>query len=69
MSDRDEIDAGCPATLYDGGNVTHCTFQEAVIALAHLPADRKQEATIQIEGGAIYRARDIERGIFHVPSR
>jgi len=68
MSDRVEFDAGRPSTLRDGENVTHCTFQEAVIALDHLPIDRQQQATIQVEGGAIYTARDIKDGIFHVPS-
>jgi len=68
MSNRVEFDAGCPSILRDGENVIPCTFQEAVIALAHLPADRQQQATIQVEGGAIYTARDIEDGIFHVPS-
>ena len=67
MSDRTEIDDSLPATLYDAGNATHCpTFQEAVIALAHLPIERQKNATIRIDGGAVYTARDIEKGLFRL---
>ena len=63
MSDTDKIfaDARKPATMHNGGHSTnYYTLQEAVIAWNHLPDNERTQATIEVSGGPIYTAKEIE---------
>jgi hypothetical protein len=69
MSDKIYVDASQPATLRHSGHSVECpTLQEAVIAWRTLPDKDRHQATIQVLGGPLYSADEIDR-LYHEPKR
>jgi hypothetical protein len=67
MSDKIYVDASQPATLRHSGRSVECpTLQEAVIAWRTLPDKDRHQATIQVLGGPLYTADEIDR-LYHAP--
>jgi hypothetical protein len=56
------VDASQPATLrYEGHSVACHTLEEAVSAWMRLPDDEREQATIRVNDGTIYNAKEIGR--------
>ena len=67
MADKIYVDASQPATLRHSGRSVEChTLQEAVIAWRTLPYKDRHQATIQVLGGPLYTADEIDR-LYHAP--
>jgi hypothetical protein len=67
MSDKIYVNASQPATLRHSGHSVECpTLQEAVIAWRTLPDKDRHQATIQVLGGPLYSADEIDR-LYHAP--
>jgi hypothetical protein len=66
-TDKIYVDASQPATLrHDGGSVECPTLHEAIIAWRKLPDKDRHQATIQVLGGPLYTADEIDR-LYHAP--
>ena len=66
-ADKIYVDASQPATLrHAGGSVECATLHEAVIAWRELPDKNRPQATIQVRGGPLYTADEIDR-LYHEP--
>jgi hypothetical protein len=67
IADKIYVDASQPATLrHSGRSVERPTLQEAVIAWRTLPDKDRHQATIQVLGGPLYTADEIDR-LYHAP--
>jgi hypothetical protein len=56
------VDASQPATLlYEGHSVDCHTLQEAVSDWMRLPDDQREQATIRLNDGTIFAAKEIGR--------
>ena len=67
MLDKIYVDASQPATLRHSGHSVECPIlQEAVIAWRTLPDKDRHQATIQVLGGPLYSADEIDR-LYHEP--
>jgi hypothetical protein len=56
------VDASQPATLrYEGQSVDFQTLEEAVSAWMRLSEDEREQATIRVNDGTIYDAKEIGR--------
>jgi hypothetical protein len=56
------VDASQPATLqYEGQSVDFHTLEEAVSAWMRLSDDEREQATIRVNDGTIYDAKEIGR--------
>ena len=67
VADKIYVDASQPATLRHAGGSVECpTLHEAVIAWRALPDKDRHQATIQVLGGPLYTADEIDR-LYHEP--
>jgi hypothetical protein len=67
VADKIYVDASQPSTLRHAGGSVECpTLHEAVIAWRALPDKDRHQATIQVLGGPLYTANEIDR-LYHEP--
>ena len=67
VADKIYVDASQPATLRHAGGSVECpTLHKAVIAWRALPDKDRHQATIQVLGGPLYTADEIDR-LYHEP--